>query len=166
MAKLTDIEFTSIPNMRVIGREVSVSMGDEVENPVPALWEQSTHDGTIALLKALPLVIENCTIGWMGNAIENEFTYIVGVAATENTPVPAGMAHRDLPACDVARGTVHGRLENGDVFGRAHIVTVDGIEAQGYQPDYSFGWSAELYPDEWDYEGTEGSIMYLCPYSR
>lgn len=166
MAEMTNIEFVSIPNLRIIGREVSVSMAEEVENPVPALWEESARDGTLAILRKLPLAIENCTIGWMGDAAESDFAYILGVAATENTPVPTGMQYRDLPACKIAKGTVYGRLEIGDVFGKAHNVTVAGIEARGWRPDYSFGWSAEMYPDSWDFEGSEGSIIYLCPYSE
>lgn len=166
MAELTNMEFESVPAMRIIGRERSVSMADGVENPIPALWEESLRDGTIDLLIKLPLALENCTVGWMGDAKGDDFAYIVGVAAAENTPVPSGMQYRDLPACEIAKGTVYGNMQNGDVYGNAHNITVAGIEERGYKPDYSFGWSAEMYPGGWDFGGPEGAIIYLCPYKK
>ncbi|MBP1040316.1 hypothetical protein I6N95_04740 [Vagococcus sp. BWB3-3] len=67
MATLEKIEFIKIPKVRIIGRQVSHSMEAGVENPVPALWEDSFDDGSVEKLKKLPLVIEGCTIGWMGD---------------------------------------------------------------------------------------------------
>lgn len=166
MAQLTNLEFGNIPSMRVIGREVSVTMAKGVENPVPALWDASFRDGTMEMLDKLPLAIGDCYIGWMGDAVENGFAYIVGIAAVADTPVPEGMQYRDVPACKVARSTIAGNLQNGDVYGNAHEMTVAAIETRGYHPDYSHGWSAEVYPDGRRYDTETGSIDYLCPYTE
>ncbi|MBP1040315.1 hypothetical protein I6N95_04735 [Vagococcus sp. BWB3-3] len=85
--------------------------------------------------------------------------------ACENTPVPEGMQYRDLPACNIARGYIHGNLQNGEANVNAHELTLGGIEAHNYTPDYSFGWSAEVYPDSLDFAEEEGTIGYLCPYN-
>lgn len=166
MAELTTFELTSIPNLRVIGREVRVTMAEGIENPVPALWEQSFRDGTMATLDKLPLAIDHCYVGWMDEASENEFAYIVGIAAVENTPVPDGMQYRDVSGCEVARTTVSGNLQNGDVYSNAHIVTIAAIEANGFRPDDSSGWSSELYPGDRRYDAELGSIDYLMPYTE
>lgn len=166
MAEINDLVLESIPNCRIIGHEVSVTMAEGVENPVPALWDLSFRDGTMETLEKLPLAIEHCYIGWMGDAVENGCAYIVGIAAAENTPVPDGMQYRDLPACKIAKGTVSGNLQNGDVYSNAHDLTLAAIEAKGFRPDYSFGWSAELYPGDRRYDTETGSIDYICPYTE
>ena len=152
MTKLEKIEFIKIPNVRIIGREVT---HDGQKNPVPALWKQIEHDGTIEMLRKLPRVISGCTIGWMGDAKGQTFQYIAGIAAEENTLVPAGMQYRDLPACDVAKGYLDG-------YQNAHNLTVKEIMANGFEPDYRFGWSAEGYPDCVE----KGIVYYFCPYKK
>lgn len=156
MTKLVKMEFIKIPNVRVIGREVT---HEGKENPVPALWEQMFNDGTIDMLKKLPRAILDCTIGWMGDAKSGTFKYIAGVIAVENTPVPEKMQYRDLLACDIAKGYVNGYIN-------AHNLTVEGILANNFKPDYSFGWSAEVYPDDLNFEDEEGIINYFCPYKK
>ena len=166
MAKLEKIEFINIPNVRIIGCEVSHSITEGAENPVPALWERSFCDGTIVMLKKLSLAIANCTVGWMGDFDGQNFKYIAGVIAVENTPVPEGMQYRDLPACDVAKGYIRGNLQNGDAYFNAHVLTVGGIKAHNFKDDNSFGWSAEVYPDDLDFKEVEGTICYFCPYKK
>ena len=165
MAKLEKIEFIKIPNVRVIGVEVAQSMAEGAENPVPALWERCFSDGTVDMLKRLPRAVADCTIGWMGDAKGPDFKYIAGVIAVENTPVPDGMQYRDLPACDMAKGYITGNLQNGDVYGNAHNLTVEGIKASNFDADYSVGWSAEVYPDDMSFDADEGTLCYLCPYT-
>ncbi|MDR0272493.1 MAG: hypothetical protein LBI27_04165 [Clostridiales bacterium] len=53
--------------------------------------------------------------------------------------------------------------KNLDVFPRLHDLTIEGIEANGYVPDYSHGWSAEVYPKNLSFEATEGTVNYICP---
>lgn len=163
MAFLEKIEFISLPQVRMIGREVSCSLSPEVVNLVPTLWEALFEDGAMDMLKTLPLVVSDCTIGWMGNVKGQNYQYIAGVMAREGTSVPAGFQYRDLPACDVAKGYIHGNLQNGDIYVNAHELTLEGIAANQRQYDYSFGWSAEIYPDGLDFEAQEGTLCYYQP---
>ena len=151
MAKLEKMEFIQIPDVRIIGREVT---HEGKKNPIPALWKQLEKDGTIDRLKKLPLAISGCCMGWMGDAKENAFTYIAGVIAVKDTPVPEGMQYRDLPACDIANGYL-------DRPQGAHNLVVKEITANGFKPDYSFGWSAEVY-----YEKEDEIVNYFCPYKK
>ena len=153
MTKLEKVEFIKIPNVRIIGCEVT---HEGKKNPVPALWKQIANDGTLDVLKKLPLAITGCSIGWMGDARDNTFKYIAGVIAIENTPVPEGMQYRDLSACDVAKGYLSG-------YRNAHNLVVKEITANGFEPDYSFGWSAEVYPEK---HLEDGIINYFCPYKK
>lgn len=163
MAYLEKIEFISLPQVRIIGREVSCSLSPEAENPVPALWEASFGEGTMDMLKTLPLAVPDCTIGWMGDVKGQNYQYIAGVIAREGASVPPGFQYRDLPACDVAKAYIHGNLQNGDVYVNAHTLTLEGIAANQRQEDYSFGWSAEIYPDGLDFEAQEGTLCYYQP---
>ena len=154
MAKLERVEFIKIPNVRVIGCEVT---HEGKKNPVPALWKQMEKDKTLEMLKKqLPLAISGCCIGWMGDAKGNTFKYIAGVIAVRDTPVPEGMQYRDLQACDVAKGYLDGPQG-------AHNLVVKEIIANGFAPDYSFGWSAEVYVEKYEYDGT---VNYWCPYKK
>lgn len=166
MAKLENIEFIEIPNIRIIGVEVTHSMAEGAENPIPAVWDQCARTGTLDLLKSLPRAIAGCTVGWMGEANGQAFTYIIGAATFENTPVPEGLQYRDLPACNMAKGYIYGNLQNGDVYDNAHNLTVEGILANHFETDYRVGWSAEVYPDGADYDAEYGAIYYLCPYKK
>lgn len=166
MVSLEKIEFISIPKVRVIGREVTLSLKEGAENPVPALWGESFRDGTVDRLKKLPLAVPGCTIGWMGDVSGDSYRYIAGVLAAENTPAPEGMQARDLAACDVAKGYIHGNLHNGEVYEHAYRLTAEGIAANRFTPDESFGWSGEIYPDGLSFEEAEGTICYFLPYQK
>ena len=68
--------------------------------------------------------------------------------------------------CDIAQSYIKGTFSDGDVFVNAHNLTVKGIETNNFEPDYSFGWSAEIYPNELDFNAVEGTISYLLPYKK
>ena len=153
MPKLEKVEYIKIPNVRIIGREVT---HEGKKNPVPALWKQMAKDKTLDMLQKLPLAISGCSIGWMGDAKDNTFQYIAGVIAVEDTPVPEGMQYRDLPACDIAKGYLDG-------YRGAHNLVVKEMTANGFEPDYSFGWSAEVYPEK---HLEDGTVNYFCPYKN
>lgn len=166
MAKLDKIDFIALPDIRIIGREVACSLDPGCENPVPALWESSIADDTIEMLKRLPLAVPGFTIGWMGDVEGPAYRYIAGVIAQQGTTVPDGMQYRDLPACQVAKGYIYGNLQNGDVYANAHSLTAEGITASHLHPDYSLGWSAEIYPDTLEFDASEGVLCYFLPYAK
>lgn len=164
MAILEKIEFIRLPNVRIIGCEVGHTLRPEADNPIPALWGRIFENGTISMLKNLPLAVPNCTIGWMGDVSGQDFRYIAGIIAAEDTPAPHGMQYRDIPSCDIAKGYIYGNLQNGDVYSSAYELTVTGIKEHGFMPDDSFGWSAEIYPDGLDFNNETGVLCYYQPY--
>lgn len=166
MAILEKIEFFALPAARVIGREAGLSLSMGMENPVPALWGGIYGDGTMDVLKKLPLVIPDCAIGWIGDAAGENYRYIAGVMTAPQTPVPAGLQYRDIAACDLAKGFMRGGLHDGDVYSSAYELTVKGIAAHRLSPDESFGWSAEVYPGELLLAEAEGTLCYFVPYKR
>lgn len=160
MAALGKMEFFNLPPLRMIGKEVS--HGYDCGNPVPELWEKCLREETLKILETLSPEIDYY-IGWMGdyNSETKQFAYIAGYFMPANTPVPEGFQYRDLSACMVGMGYINGRFEN--VFPRLHDMTVDGIQAHGYSPDYSQSWSAEVYPKDLSFEANEGTINFICP---
>ena len=129
-------------------------------NPVPELWEKCFREGTLAVLTTLSPVMDH-SIGWMGeyDGSTGHFTYIAGYFMPAGTPVPDGLQYRDLSACTIGMGYITGGLSI-DLFPRLHEMTVSGIEASGYTPDYSQGWSAEAYLEVL---AAEGTVNYICP---
>lgn len=164
VAMLGSIEFLELPATRVIGKYVKNGGG---KNPVPALWKKCFQEKTFDALKHIKPVVDYY-FGWMGEYDGNTktFTYIAGILAPAGTPAPEGFDHRDLPPCTVANGFINGDFANGDVYKHSHELTVGGIHQNGYEPDYSYGWSAEAYAKDLPFEAEEGTINYFCPCKR
>lgn len=161
LAVLGKIEFLELPAARMIGKKVINGGG---ENPVPALWEKCFKENTFHELEFNVPVVEY-GIGWMGeyNSETGTFTYIAGMLMPSGTIVPEGFDYRDLPSCTVANGYINGSFANGDVFCHSHDLTVGGIIQNGYEPDYSYGWSAEAYAKDLPFDAEEGTLNYFCP---
>lgn len=161
VAILGNIDFLELPAARMIG--VSVLNGGG-ENPVPALWARCFRERTFQELEQHSPVLD-CWVGWMGeyNSESGTFTYLAGMLMPADSEVPRGLDYRDVPPCLVGKGYINGDFANGDVFAHAHELTIKGIIQEGYEPDYSRGWSAEAYPKELSFEAEEGTIHYLCP---
>lgn len=165
MAILGKIEFFNLPPVRIIGKEViNDSLSENGDNPVPSLWEKCFNEGLLKVLEPLSPEMDYY-IGWMGeyNNETGAFAYIAGYFMPANTPVPDGFQYRDLSACTVGMGWINGSFENGEVFAHSHDLTVGGINENGYIPDYSQGWSAEVYAKDLSFDATEGTINYICP---
>lgn len=160
MAVLGKMEFFNLPPVRMIGK--GISHGYDCENPVPELWEKRFREGSLKILETLSPEMDYF-IGWMGdyNSETKQFYYIAGYFMPAGTPVPEGFQYRDLSACMVGMGYINGSFD--DVFPRLHDLTVGGIQAYGYEPDYSQGWSAEVYPKDLSFEANEGTVNYICP---
>ena len=160
MAVLGKMEFFNLPPVRMIG--IEVTHGYDCGNPVPELWENCFKQSTLKILETLSPEL-NYYIGWMGD-YDNKtkrFSYIAGYFMPVNTPVPEGFQYRDLSACRVGMGYINGSFD--DVFPRLHDLTVGGIQANGYEPDYTQNWSAEVYATDLSFEANEGTINYICP---
>jgi AraC family transcriptional regulator len=161
MAVLGKIEFTALPATRMIGIKTINGGG---ENPVPALWETCFRENAFAGLDRRKAVMPYW-VGWMGEyqPESGTFTYLAGQLMPEGTEVPEGFDYRDLPSCLLANGFINGDFENGDVFAHSHELTLGGIAANGYEPAYAYGWSAEAYAYDLSFEATEGTLNYFCP---
>ncbi len=164
MAVLGKIEFYDLPATRMIGKRVVNGGG---ENPVPALWEECFRENTFAVLDQQKAVV-GYWVGWMGEYQPDTatFTYLAGQLMPEGTKVPEGFDYRDLPPCLLANGFINGDFENGDIFAHSHELTLGGIAASGYEPDYAYGWSAEAYAYDLSFAANEGTLNYLCPCKR
>ena len=161
MAILGKVDFIEIPAARMIGIEVVNGGGD---NPVPELWEQIFNQNKLDSLQSEQALLD-LFIGWMGeyNPADATFTYIAGYLMPRGSEVPTGFSYRDISACQIGLGTINGNFANGEVFAHSHEMTVEGICNAGYEPDYSYGWSAEAYPKDLSFEAMEGTIHYICP---
>lgn len=161
MAILGKVDFIEIPAARMIGIEVINGGGN---NPVPALWEQIFRQNKLDILHSEQALLD-LFIGWMGeyNHGNGTFTYIAGYLMPGGSKVPTGFSYRDIPACQIGLGTINGNFADGEVHAHSHAMTVEGICKAGYEPDYSYGWSAEAYPKDLSFEATEGTIHYICP---
>ena len=161
MAVLGKIEFFELPSVRMIGIKVMNGGG---ENPVPALWDKCFKENAFQVLaEGSPVV--NYWVGWMGeyNPATGQFAYLAGMLMPAGTKVPEGFDYRDLPPCLIGNGFVNGDFANGDVYTHSHDLTVGGIVQNGYEPDYTYGWSAEAYALDLSFDAEEGTINYLCP---
>ncbi len=161
MAILEKVDFIKLPASRMIGIEVT---NGGKENPVPALWEWIFRENTLSNLDENHALLD-LFIGWMGeyDPENGTFAYLAGYLMSAGTKVPEGFSCRDIPACTIGLGTINGSFDNGEVFEHTHEMTAEGILKAGYEPDYSFGWSAEAYPKDLSFEATEGTIHYICP---
>lgn len=161
MAVLGNIEFINLPAVRMIGIKVLNGGG---ENPVPALWAKCFKENTFQVLEQHVPVVDYW-IGWMGeySPETGKFTYIAGMLMPAGTLVPVGFDYRDLPTCLVGNGFINGDFANGDVYAHSHDLTVGGLTQNGYEPDYSYGWSAEAYAKDLSFDAEEGTINYFCP---
>ncbi len=143
MSKLIKLEIKAFPATRVIGKHVACGVGEDAENPGPALWESMITDGTLEFLLNLPqrATQDPDAVGWMGeyDPASNTYTYIAGILAEPGAPVPAGFVYRDIPACQMAIGWIEGTDAGHDVYIGAHDHVAQALQARGYEYDSSAG---------------------------
>ena len=145
MAKLVELLFKDFAATRVIGKSIVVQMG--AENPVPAYWETCMNEGIFQVLEALG-PSNSAYVGWMGewNAETETYTYMVGMLFPAWTVVPKGYDYRDLAPCVMGIGYIQG--VEPDIYTNAHGLTEEALAESDYAPDYSYGYSMEVYAEE------------------
>jgi predicted transcriptional regulator YdeE len=143
MSKLIGLEIRAFPATRVIGKQVICGVGEDAENPGPALWDCMMKDGTLEFLMELPqrATPDRDTVSWMGeyDPTSNTYTYIAGILAESGTLVPNGYVCRDIPACVMAIATIQGTDAGHDIYTGAHDHLVKALEERGYEYDPSAG---------------------------
>ena len=146
--KKFEVSFEAFPfePARFIGKKCVVGK----DSPVKQLWNDFLVNGGKEFIDSLPgrRPPFGDYAGWMGeyNAQTKESTYIVGAFFEPGSLVPDRYSYRDTPACLMGVGKIRGKtqhLERG-----AHNKTVKAMQAEGYEPDYSVGFSMEYYPYE------------------
>lgn len=127
-------EMFTMPQVRIIGK--AYCCFDRTKTPWETIREE--FEAAQPILQALPRLVENAWIAWMGDSPKGSdpHTYMPAVICPADTPVPAGLDYRDLPASFVAKS------EYGDTVNNV----VHRFRSQGYATCYTdSGWNAQLY---------------------
>lgn len=143
MSKFIKFEVKRFPAVRLIGKQVTMSLISGENNAADNLWSSMWQDGSMELLLNNPerFTAERDTIGWMGDFDLSGSTciYIAGVLTKAGTPVPAGYVSKDLPECLMGIGWIQGREENADLYAGAHEGMMQVMKEYGYEYDTSAG---------------------------
>jgi hypothetical protein len=143
MSKLIKFEVKKFPAVRLIGKQVRMSLNPGGENAAVHLWSSMWQDGSMEFLKNIPgrLSNEPDTVGWMGDFDFPSSTceYIAGVLMKEGTTAPIGYVSRDLPECLMGIGWIQGREEGADLYAGAHEHLAQAMKENGYEYDNSAG---------------------------
>ena len=143
MSNLIGLEIRAFPATRVIGKQVTCGLGEDAENPGPALWDSMFTDGSLEYLMNLPqrATPDRDNVGWMGeyDPASNTYIYIAGILAEAGTPVPSGYVYRDIPACEMAIAWIQGTDAGHDVYIGAHDHTAKAMQERGYEYDPGAG---------------------------
>ncbi|MGG5373254.1 hypothetical protein [Enterococcus sp. AZ196] len=161
MAILRKTEIISIPESLMVGIEV-VNGGKQ--NPVPVLWKKLLENNTLDTMSQNDTILD-MYVGWMGdyNPQNGTFKYLAGYIMPLGYDIPKGFSYRQISTSNIGIAEIEISNSNRNVFSQLHDMTVAGIHQQGYEPDYTFGWSAEAYPFDLAFEATSGILHYICP---
>ncbi|MCL2095590.1 MAG: hypothetical protein FWH10_01655 [Oscillospiraceae bacterium] len=126
----------SLPNLKFIGKKYVDA--DRVDGLFGARWGEWFENGWFNKLEKeiemLPK--ENEGAAYLGFMQFNDevFEYWIGMFAAENSPVPLGFEYINLPAGDIATAWIHGREDNGEIYGIApHNACVDKFVEKGWR---------------------------------
>jgi hypothetical protein len=123
-----------LPAVRFAGKRYTNK--DRVNGAFGAAWGQWFQNGWFAELEKLPQIgtIENGYLGLMGcgDGNQDDFEYWIGMMLPENSPVPHGFSHVDIPAGDAGVCWIHGNDGNGEIYGqRAHELCLQKLKEKG-----------------------------------
>jgi len=126
----------SFPNVKFIGKKYGD--GDRINGSFGTKWGEWFQNGWFDILEKeiymLPAEHEGgAYIGLMRN-INGVFEYWIGMFAAEDSPVPLGFAHTEIPAGDIAAAWILGREDNGEIYGmEVHNACMNKIYEKGWQ---------------------------------
>lgn len=148
MASLAKISFVDFGPVRVIGKELRVTIGEGI-NPIPQFWMKCFNDGTFQTLESMTEnILDSAYIGWEGefDPDSKSFTYIVGMFMKPDTPVPEGFSFRDLPTCKMAISWIKG--EEPEIYMQEIDLTIKGMIENNYIYDATQNYMVEVYTEE------------------
>ncbi len=131
MAEKVHFEIKDFPACRVIGKQIHVDCSKE--NPIPQFWDKCFGDGSCSRFEEMKeyYTQEHGLIGYMDNADETTFDYIVGMFLKPEAPVPEGYIYRDVPAMKIAVSWIEG-VDLADIVMSAHGLTVSALKDGDY----------------------------------
>ena len=145
VAEVVNVLRESFPPLRLIGKRYTDadrgSDGGYSQN-----WGEWFEKGYFAVLEQLEpaLVTGDAYVGCM-RCCAGEFEYWIGMFFPDNTPVPDGYTHVDIPAGDVGICWIYGRHGTGELYGQeAHDMCMAKIQEAGWQIADE-PWLFELY---------------------
>lgn len=106
----------SLPPLRLIGKRYTNNDRDQYGS-FSDKWCEWHEKGYFRILEELGSLPENegAYLGCM--RCTEEFEYWIGMFFTENTPVPDGFMHVDIPSGDIGVCWVYGCEDNGEIYG-------------------------------------------------
>ncbi|MHB9031699.1 MAG: hypothetical protein ACYC6L_01500 [Anaerolineae bacterium] len=162
-SKLVRFEIRFYPGARVIGKSALVrEPAQPGDTTIERLWAELARDGSLAILETLPgrITADTDTAGWMGDWVPGagSYTYLAGMLFIPGTPVPEGLAMREIQPGEMAAGTLAETdgEEGGELHGAASGIVGRARDAAGYTYDPSRGlFEMEVYTREHFYRALE-----------
>lgn len=159
-----ELKVVDFQETRMIGKKITVKQGRNAKKH----WNTFLNDGSNELLQKLDdrtSPFGDC-IGYMENydPISKTFIEMPGVFTKPNTIVPEGFDYIDLPKCLMGICAISG--DNQNIDRGAHNKTVKMMIKEGYEPDYSYGFSFEYYSLEkfvQTKQGDDYTFYYYLP---
>ena len=155
-AKLVKFSVESFPNTRVIGKSVVIKSEAAIDDrTIEELWGGMAREGDLDFLLGLPDCVTPSPdmVGWMGDwqPGAETYTYLAGILAQANAPVPEGYVYRDMAECEMAVGwlqEIEGD-EGGNIHADASYHINKAMQEHGYEYDGSHGlFEMEYYSHE------------------
>lgn len=133
MAKVTNVYKESYPALRFIGKRYT-DADRGADHGYGHKWREWDANGSFEPLEKLESAAahENARIAYM--RFTHEFEYWIGMFFPENTPVPEGYAHVDIPAGEAGICWIYGSDDTGEIYGpEAHEMCAKKLLEAGWE---------------------------------
>jgi predicted transcriptional regulator YdeE len=145
-AKVVKFEIKELPQLCVIGKEISVKMSElGTSNPIPAFWEKCMSENIFETLEKIfdENIYDHGYVGFSKMLNEDEFIYVCGILMKPDTKAPEGFVKHDIESFTAGIGWIQGPYP--DIFKVEHILTEEAVKNAGYKYDITKDFSFELY---------------------
>lgn len=172
MGVLIDFEVKSLPQLKLVGKELRHSMEAQMkgDNPLPGFWGECFGEDAFAPLEAqADQVYDPSYVGVMIDWARGDgmFSYVVGMLMKPDAVVPEGYYSVMLDETHAAVGYIRGK-DTADVCDNAHELTEAALKEKGLNCD-GMAWSMELYNcPRFTTPDADGNIVldYYIPLNR
>lgn len=148
MGYLVDFQVKRLPKLKLIGKELRLSMAAQMQGPnrLPAFWDECFAANSFEPLEAqTEKILDPSYVGVMmdWDKGDGDFSYVVGMLMKEDASVPEGYYSALIDETDAAVAYVKGK-DTGDVCSAAHALTQERLVKEGRTCD-QMKWCMELY---------------------